>query len=314
MYPEPRPAPCPGAYYEYNNRMNINRRSLLIAGAALASTWRAHSQNSGDVIIVQQVVDRIKAKVGIPWLAETVDGLIVGSPGIQVHGIATTAMATLDVLQRAAAASLNMVITHEPTFYSHQDATGPLATDPTYLAKREFMAAHEIVIFRLHDHWHGMTPDGIDTGMRYELGWDGHQVANSDGEFTFATSQLREFSAAMAARLGARSMRIIGDPKLPIRRVIASWGYSSLMPDLIKAAARPDVDLIVVGETREWELVEYVQDQIAAGANKALIILGHVTSEQGGMKYCAKWMKDFIPEVPVEFVPAAEPFYQLKQR
>ena len=35
-------------------------------------------------------------------------------------------------------------------------------------------------------------------------------------------------------------------------------------------------------------------------------------TEQAGMKYCAKWMKDFIPEVPVEFVPTQEPFWQLK--
>jgi putative NIF3 family GTP cyclohydrolase 1 type 2 len=293
-------------------RMNTTRRSLLMAAAALAGSWNARSQESGDVVIAQQVVDRIKAKVGIPWLAETVDGIIIGSPGIHVRGIATTMMATLDVLQRAAASGKNMVITHEPTFYSHQDSTEPLAKDPTFQAKREFIAEHEIVVFRLHDHWHRMTPDGIDSGMRYELGWGTHAVADGDREFVFPTSQLREFAATMAARLGSRSMRIVGDPKTPIRRVIARWGYASLMPDLINAAARTDVDLIIVGETREWELVEYVQDQIAAGNNKALIVLNHVVSEQAGMKYCAKWLKEFIPEVPVEFVPSQEPFWQLK--
>jgi putative NIF3 family GTP cyclohydrolase 1 type 2 len=283
-----------------------------MAGAALAGTWNARAQNRGDVIIAKQVADRIKEHVGIPWATETVDGIIIGSPGITISGVAVTMMATLDVLQRAAAGGQNMVITHEPTFYSHQDATEPLAKDPTFLAKRDFIAAHEIVVFRLHDHWHRMTPDGIDLGMRSELGWANHAVENGAGEFSFPASQLREFAAAMQSRLGARSMRIVGDPKLPIRRVIARWGYASLMPDLINAAARTDVDLIVVGETREWELVEYVQDQIAAGANKALIVLNHVVSEQAGMKYCAKWMRDFIPEVPVEFVPTQEPFWQLK--
>src|SRR5581483_3622139 len=34
---------------------------------------------------------------------------------------AVTMMATLDVLQRAAASGHNLIITHEPTFYNHED-------------------------------------------------------------------------------------------------------------------------------------------------------------------------------------------------
>lgn len=65
----------------------------------------------------------------------------------------------------------------------------------------------------------------------------------------------------------------------------------------------------MIGETHEWELVEYAQDTIAAGKKKALIVLGHVVSEQAGMKYCAEWLKEFIKEVPIEFIAAAEPFW-----
>ncbi len=31
------------------------------------------------------------------------------------------------------------------------------------------------------------------------------------------------------------------------------------------------------------------------------------------MKYCAEWLKSFISEVPIEFVPAAEPFWRPDQ-
>ena len=62
--------------------------------------------------------------------------------------------------------------------------------------------------------------------------------------------------------------------------------------------ARPDVDVLVVGEAREWELVEYAQDSITAGNQKALIVLGHVVSEQGGMKYCTEWLKSFRDRSP----------------
>ena len=66
---------------------------------------------------------------------------------------------------------------------------------------------------------------------------------------------------------------------------------------------------LIAGETREWELVEYAQDCISSGNKKALLLLGHVVSEQAGMKYCAEWLRPFIPEVPVQFIPAREPFW-----
>ena len=36
----------------------------------------------------------------------------------------------------------------------------------------------------------------------------------------------------------------------------------------------------MIGEAREWETVEYVDDAVAAGQKKALIIIGHIPSEQ----------------------------------
>ena len=73
-------------------------------------------------------------------------------------------------------------------------------------------------------------------------------------------------------------------------------------------AAHGEYDVLVVGETREWEVVPYIQDCIAAGKKKALIVMGHVVSEQSGMKYCAEWIATFVNEVPVEFVPS-RPIY-----
>jgi putative NIF3 family GTP cyclohydrolase 1 type 2 len=70
-----------------------------------------------------------------------------------------------------------------------------------------------------------------------------------------------------------------------------------------------DVEVLIVGETREWETVEYVRDAKDMGRNKALIILGHCNSEEAGMKYCSEWIKSFVKEVPIKFIPAGEPFW-----
>jgi hypothetical protein len=59
----------------------------------------------------------------------------------------------------------------------------------------------------------------------------------------------------------------------------------------------------------EWETIEYVADAAAQHRPKALILLTHTPSEQSGMKECADWLRTFIAEVPVEFVPSKEPFW-----
>ena len=100
---------------------SITRRPILCAGLGLALQLPLVGQEAHASITVAQVIDRIKSNVGVPWRQQTVDNLIAGSPTAVVKGIATTMMATLDVLKRASAAGCNMVITHESTFFSHQD-------------------------------------------------------------------------------------------------------------------------------------------------------------------------------------------------
>ena len=285
----------------------VSRRSFLLAPIGLAAVSGALPRVT-QTLTAGQVVDRIKANVGIPWRAQTVDNIVAGTAETPVKGIATTMMATLDVIQRAAASGKNMVITHESTFFSHQDRTDQILQDPTYQFKLNVLNRHNMVVFHFHDHWHGRRPDGIATGMIQALGWEKNADLENPRMFTFPGTPLARFAKEMETKLKIRAMRVVGDPKLPVKRVLASWGNVSLMPG-IPFLSRPDVDVLVVGETHEWELVEYAQDAISSGQKKALIVLGHVVSEQAGMKYCAEWLKGFIGEVPIEFIAAPEPFW-----
>lgn len=81
----------------------------------------------------------------------------------------------------------------------------------------------------------------------------------------------------------------------------------------MKALDSPDVDVVVIGETREWEAVEYARDTITAGKKKGLIVLGHVPSEEYGMEECARWLKTFITEVPIQYLPGGDPFWRPKR-
>src|SRR5262249_26235552 len=160
-----------------------SRRAFLLASMGLATTRIARPQAEW-TLTAAQGIERIKANVGIPWRAQTVDNIIAGVAETPVKGIATTMMATLDVVRRAAASGKNMVITHESTFFSHQDRTEELLQDPTYQFKLDFLNKNNMVVFHFHDHWHGRRPDGIATGLIQEWGWEWTDDPEDHGEVT----------------------------------------------------------------------------------------------------------------------------------
>jgi putative NIF3 family GTP cyclohydrolase 1 type 2 len=281
-----------------------------------AATFGANSLAAqAKPLTAREVIARIQAHVGIPWQQETVDTFKAGNPGAEVKGIAVTMMATLDVLERAAAAGQNLIITHEPTFYNHLDNPDQLEQkegDPVLAAKRAFIQEHGLVIWRFHDHWHRRNPDGIEAGMAHALGWEKFQDSGNQYLFAVPETDLQSLASELKRRLNIRVMRVVGDPKLKIHKVALVPGASGFAKET-RALEISDVQVLVTGEPREWETVEYVADAVTEGKPKALIILGHIPSEQAGMAECTRWLKTFVSEVPVEFVSAREPFWAPKE-
>src|SRR6185436_7422629 len=87
-------------------------------------------------------------------------------------------MATFDLLKRASAAGRNMVVTHEPTFYSDGDQTDRLAGDAVYEAKQKFIKDNNMVVFRFHDHAHMIQPDPLIVGSARMLGLTPYMSGN----------------------------------------------------------------------------------------------------------------------------------------
>ncbi|MCU1240197.1 MAG: hypothetical protein JWO71_923 [Candidatus Acidoferrum typicum] len=283
--------------------------------AATGSIGANLAAAQGEPLTAREVIARIQVHVGIPWQQETVDTFKAGNPDAEVHGIAVTMMATLDVLQRAAAAGQNLIITHEPTFYNHLDKPDELEqkeNDPVLAAKRAFIQEHNLVIWRFHDHWHRMRRDGIEAGMAHALDWEKFQDPGNQYLFVVPETDLEHLAAELKSRLRIHVIRVVGDPKLKVNKVALVPGSSGFAKET-RALEMSGVQVLVTGESREWETVEYVADAVTEGKPKALIILGHIPSEQAGMEECARWLKTFVSEVPVEFVPAREPFWAPKE-
>jgi putative NIF3 family GTP cyclohydrolase 1 type 2 len=258
----------------------------------------------------REVVAAIQEHISVPWMSKTVDTFKAGNPDTQVTGIAVTMMAPLDVLQRAAANGQNLIITHEPTFFNHYDdkPEGMDENDAVWKEKRAYIEQHGLVIWRLHDHWHMRKPDGIQAGMVHALGWDKYQNPENENLFVLPETTLEKLAAEVAKRLDTPVMRVVGNPEMKVTKIALNPGYTGFVRETHELEM-DNVEVLLVGETREWETVEYAADAVSEGKRKALIIIGHVPSEQAGMEECARWLKTFVKDVPIEFVATKQPFW-----
>jgi putative NIF3 family GTP cyclohydrolase 1 type 2 len=286
-------------------------------------------------VTAQDVIDRIQKNLGVDWKPDSVDTFKAGDPATAVTGIVTTALASLDVLGRAVKAGANLVITCEPTFYTHADlptppvrrafpgrggAPGaalatpppppppPAAPDPIFTGKNDFLKKHNLVVWRFSEHWRLRQPNPYAQGLAAALGWSKFADSSDPTRFTIPEMSLDDLVQHVKKSLNARGgMRIVGDPRQGVRTVAVLPGST---PIQAAVAVLPQVDAILAGEVREWESVEYVRDTVALGGKKSMTLVGRIASEEPGMQVCAQWLKTIVPEVKSTWISAGDPYWR----
>lgn len=268
---------------------------------------------------VADVVATLRSAIPAAPRPTTVDGILEGDPATEVTGIAVTMTATVEVLREAAAAGTNLVITHEPLYFDHYDAAREdleAEDDPVYMAKRALVQESGIVVVHLHDQWHDQRPDGVDAATAAALGWVLDPEAVSDGvsTATVPATTLTALAQHVADTLGATALRFAGDPSATVTRVGLDLGFRGFGRNRA-LLRRTDVDVAVVGEVHEWETGEYAVDAVATGVSKGLIVVGHVPSEQAGMRAVAAWLPGVLEAAgyatPVTYLTTADTFRTL---
>jgi putative NIF3 family GTP cyclohydrolase 1 type 2 len=266
---------------------------------------------------VQEVIDRVLLdSCDGRKLEETCDVLASGDPAMHVTGIVTTFMATVDVITEAARIGANMIITHEPTYYTGGDALDWVQDDPVYLAKKKLIDEHRIAIWRFHDHMHLAKTDRIYDGIIKELGWEDKRIdRKSPWTYLIDQTTVGELSVYLKHSLGMNVVRIAGKPDMTCSRIGLLVGGGSLglgkeqMP--MELMRKKEIDVMICGEITEWTLCAYVNDASMLGMNKAMIVVGHERTEEWGMKHMAEWLQPLVNSLPVTFVDAREPFLYL---
>lgn len=264
---------------------------------------------------VKQVVDTIINACDTPPLDKTCDLLMAGDWNCEVMGIATTFMATIDVIKTAISRGTNLIITHEPTYFTGWDQTEWLQNDEIYLQKLKLINDNKINIWRFHDHMHITKPDKIFQGIDKDLGWEKYGDPEFRHCYTIPRTTVKELTRFLKKSLNVKMARIVGDIHSNVERVGLLGGGGSLglgreeMPaELMREA---NLDALICGEITEWTTCAYVRDASQLGINKSMIVLGHNRTEEAGMKYLPDWLSTFMPGMTISFIEAGEPFSYL---
>ncbi len=282
----------------------------------------------------QALLERIQKNVGVPWQSQRPDGfsdgILQGSADIPVTGIVTTSTPSLDVLRRAVASHKNTIICREAPFYSRGERA-PLFwrnspappkemtdSDPVCRAKQEFITQNNLIIVRLVENWDARRSDGQLRGLVRALGWEKLHIPNPKLDeydprniyFQLPTNSLARLAQDLKTKLKISGVRVIGDSRSTVGRVALTHGLL-LVADTERMLREQPLDAVIAGDAVEWEAVPYFQDLVAAGKVKGLILLGQQASEEPGSGEMAEWLKSFVSEVPIEWIPSGEPFWVL---
>lgn len=280
-------------------------------------------------MIISEVIEKIKRRHA-PYHPDTCDTVKVGDDSQECTGIVTTCFASVEVIRKAAEIGANLVICHEPLFYSHEDRQDWLQGDAVYEKKAKLLKDTNIVVWRDHDGLHGGTPsrkrahtDMIFDGIMKELGWEDYCIGFplKPLAYEIPPQTAGELVAALMSQMNLTGARIVGDPNTLVRRVlfcehIRGDNHMGVEPDcnVIKEVADGEYDALIPLEIVDWSLSAYVRDSAQLGMSKVIIELGHFNVEELAMRHMQKWLTDLLDgEIPVHFIQSGDSFtYLLK--
>jgi len=266
---------------------------------------------------VKEVVEIVLTLNGGKKFEKTCDQLIEGDWEQEVTGVVTTFMATVEVIKQAIDKGYNLIITHEPTYFTGSDRLDWLESDPVYHKKKALINDNRISIWRYHDHMHSGITDLIYTGLLKTLGWEDYLETNIPLPhcYSIPSTSLADLVDFLRNTLEMEVIRIVGNTEIKCSRVGILVGGGSLGLGVEEMPAtlmnEENLDVIICGEITEWTLSAYVRDAAALGFNKAIIIVGHERSEEPGMKYLADRLEPLLAGIPVCFEDSEEPFVYL---
>ncbi|MEN2283394.1 Nif3-like dinuclear metal center hexameric protein [Algoriphagus sp. SE2] len=284
-----------------------NRRDFLLKTSAILGTGiflnplDLFAASRGAEYTVGEIMDLFISKVPNSPFSPTVDTLKSGNRDQQVTGIVTTMFATLTVIRKAIELNANFIIVHEPTFYNHLDETAWLDGEPVYEFKKNLLEEHGIAVWRNHDYVHRLQIDGVQKGVVDELGWNDYYQQNA--VLNLPETTLRNLITHIKEKMEVPALRYVGNLDQKASKIL-------LLPGAIGGRRQIELimqekpDVLICGESPEWETPEYVRNANEMGEKLGLIVIGHSASEEGGSEFMKSWIEENVQGIAVYHIPS----------
>jgi len=285
----------------HSNRRNFLKTSALLGTGIFLNPLDLFSASVKTAYTVGDIMDLFISKVPNAPFSPTVDTLKSGNRDQRVTGIITTMFATLTVIQKAIELNANFIIVHEPTFYNHLDETDWLKNDPVYQFKADLLNQHGIAVWRNHDYVHRLQVDGVQKGVVDELGWNAYYKQNA--VLNLPETTLGNLISHIKEKMGVPALRYVGDLSQSASKILLLPGAIGGRRQ-IELLMKEKPDVLICGESPEWETPEYVRNANEMEEELGLIVIGHSASEEGGSEFMKTWLEEHVPGIPVTHFPS----------
>jgi len=237
------------------------------------------------------------------------DGLVWGDLQMEVRAVGTTWMASMPVLKAAASQGINLIVTHEPTFWYHGT---PRNTELRLCEKNEvdisfkteFLAKHGIAVIRAHNCWDLYPKYGIEASLQaaLELPDPVKYLGGYHHLYQIPRTTLEGLARHCKTKMGMPAVRVSGDLTKPVERIVLAYGASSATAGYYRMW-KEGADAVVSGEQSEWSVIRPAIDM-----GLGVIELGHSNTEAFGMEGMARLLRENFPGVRIAHVPTGDSF------
>jgi len=294
----------------------MSTTGLLVAGgSATAETLTSHER-----ALKANDVRAYLLSLGTGWVnpERTADNFLAGDPESTVTGIAVGWMPYRWALEKALALNCNLFVSHEMVYTpapvpstEGSPQRHPLAVPSLDMfqhegvrARREFIEKSGIAILRCHDVWDRIPTVGIPDAWGAALGFS-NSIHGTDGSGYYRVYDVKGRTAIDVARqvatkvkpLGEDAVHLIGRPETPVTRVAIGCGAISVFRRML-LELRVDLGICTNDGFTYWR-----DGLLALDLGVPVIVVDHAVSEEPGMVFLAKKLKETFPQVPVHHIP-----------
>lgn len=233
---------------------------------------------------------------------KTCDTIKSGNPNDEIKNIGVSMFATVAVIKECIKKNINFLIVHEPVYYNHYDDCLP---NKFAREKQKLIEKSNITILRYHDHPHSIKPDMIYKGQIALMDIPGKmEIGKQFGINRYILDEpvtALDLARYLENKLNIKHIKVAGCIDRPGKIISCCFGTPGHIIEELE-----NNDFVLTGELCEWGDAETVRDCAQMGYNKAVLVMGHIGSEKGGMMLLSRVISQIHPEIHAEYIECGE--------